>query len=236
VLIACWSPKGGSGTSVIAAATALLLARETGAARLVDLDGDQPAVLGLAEDPRTGVGDWLAAGPAAPTEALDRLSVDVAPGLSLIPAGTDSRVPAPPAAAEAGAALVMAFRDGAASVVLDAGRADTPAARAAVELADHSVVVSRGCYLALRRIARHPLLDRVAGAVLVEEVGRSIGAKDVAAVLDRPVLARVPARADIARTVDAGLLGSRLPDALRRPAATLLESLGLLPRRRGRAA
>ena len=54
MLVCFWSPKGGSGTSVIAAAAALVLARETDA-RIVDLAGDQPAVLGLAHDPVPGL-------------------------------------------------------------------------------------------------------------------------------------------------------------------------------------
>ena len=73
-LLAFWSPKGGSGTSVIAAACALHAAQTTGSVRLVDLCGDQPAILGLGADPETGVADWLAAGPTAPTDALDRLT------------------------------------------------------------------------------------------------------------------------------------------------------------------
>ena len=62
MLVCFWSPKGGSGTSVIAAAAALVLARETDA-RVVDLAGDQPAVLGLAHDPVPGLLDWMRAGP-----------------------------------------------------------------------------------------------------------------------------------------------------------------------------
>src|SRR5438876_4402271 len=52
-----WSPKCGSGTSVLAAACALVLGRR-GGARLADLDGDQPALFGLASDPPTGLVDW----------------------------------------------------------------------------------------------------------------------------------------------------------------------------------
>ena len=52
-LLTLWSPKGGSGTSVFAAACALVLARGPGA-RLVDLGGDQPAIFGLGAEPRTG--------------------------------------------------------------------------------------------------------------------------------------------------------------------------------------
>ena len=40
-----WSAKGGVGTSVVAAATALMSAADGVATLLVDLDGDQPAIL-----------------------------------------------------------------------------------------------------------------------------------------------------------------------------------------------
>ena len=51
MLVCCWSPKGGSGVSVFAAACALTLARAGGGVRLADLDGDQPSILGLPSDP-----------------------------------------------------------------------------------------------------------------------------------------------------------------------------------------
>jgi hypothetical protein len=236
VLFALWSPKGGSGTSVLAAACALVLARDAAGARLADLSGDQPAIFGLAADPETGIVDWLAAGAEAPADALERLAVTVAPGVALVPRGTADRALAPLPAAETGAALAVALRDGPVPTVVDAGTAAAPAARALVEVADVSVVVIRGCYLGLRRAVHSPLLARAAGVVLVEEVGRSLGPSEVRDVLDRPIMARVPIRAQVARAVDAGVLAARLPDALARPAARLLARLGLCTERRGEAA
>ena len=58
--------------------------------------------------------------------------------------------------AEAGAALAVALRDGPVATIVDCGRAADPAARAIVEVADVSVVVVRGCYLAVRRALRAP--------------------------------------------------------------------------------
>ena len=87
MLVVLWSPKGGSGTSTLAAACALVLARHSGGARLADLGGDQPALFGLGADPATGLADWLAAGPEAPTDALERLAVEAAPGVVLLPRG-----------------------------------------------------------------------------------------------------------------------------------------------------
>lgn len=225
-LLVFWSPKGGSGTSVTAAAHAVQAARTGTPVRLVDLAGDLPAVLGLGVDPTTGVGDWLAAGPTAPTEALDRLGTEIVPGLLLVPRGCARAVLAPPVAAEAGAALGVALRDGPLTVV-DAGVADTPATRALVEVADHSLPVLRECYLGLRRAAASPLVPRASGLVVLEEPGRALGSADVARVLERPVLVRIPVRSAVARAVDAGVLPTRLPEPLARAAAHLLRELGL---------
>jgi hypothetical protein len=229
MLLALWSPKGGAGTSVLAAACALVLARRAEGARLADLGGDQPAIFALVSDPGTGLADWLAAGPEAPADALDRLSVTAAPGVALLPrGGSPDRTLAPLPAASAGAALGVALRDGPVPTIVDAGTASTPAARALVEVADVAVMVLRGCYLGLRRAVHSPLLGRSAGAVLVEEQARSLGPAEVADVLDLAVVARVPVRASIARAVDAGVLAARLPDAIARPTARLLGRVGLL--------
>jgi hypothetical protein len=236
MLLALWSPKGGSGTSVLAVAFALVLARRADGARLADRDGDLPAILGLAADPPTGLADWVAAGSEAPVDALARLAVPAAPGVVLLPRGTTDRSLAAVPAAEAGAALAVALRDGPVPTVVDAGRATAPASRAVVEVADVSVAVVRGCYLALRRGVHSPLLGRTRGVILVDEPGRSLGAAEVADVLDRPVLARVPVRPAVARAVDAGVLAGRLPDALARPVARALVGIGLLSERRGEAA
>ena len=61
MLYACWSPKGGSGTTVVAAALGVLLARAApSGALLADLAGDLPTALGLTVPP-TGIGLAVAA-------------------------------------------------------------------------------------------------------------------------------------------------------------------------------
>ena len=60
-MIVCWSVKGGSGTTVVASTLALMRAAESQrGALLVDLAGDVPAVLGLAEPSGPGISDWFA--------------------------------------------------------------------------------------------------------------------------------------------------------------------------------
>jgi cellulose biosynthesis protein BcsQ len=225
VFLALWSPKGGSGTSVVAASLALVAATR-GHARLADLGGDQPAILGLGAGPWApgavdGLSGWLATGPSAPTEWLEGLALPVAPGLALLPRGTR---PLEAASPEAGAALAVALRDGA-TTILDGGAAACPAARAAAEVADRLVVVLRPCYLALRRAVDDPRLAPSVGAIVVDEPGRVLDADDVAAVQSVPVVGRFPVRPEIARAVDAGVLRDRLPSALGAPAAAALDRL-----------
>ena len=174
--------------------------------------------------------------PAAPSDALDRLAIEAAPGLALVSRGTDPGPLAPAALAEAGAALAVALRDGPVPTIVDAGTAETPAARALVEVADVSLVVVRECYLALRRAVRIPLVARASGVAVLEEPGRALGAKEVTDVVGLPLAARVPVREAIARCVDAGTMGNRLPESLGRAATDALRAVGLSEPRRGAAA
>jgi hypothetical protein len=138
----------------------------------------------------------------------------------------------PTAAAEAGAALAVALRDGPLTIV-DVGVADSPVARAVLEVSDAALLVLRECYLALRRASASSLTARAFGLVVLQEPGRALGPSDVAQVLGRPVVTRVPMRVAIARAVDAGVLPTRLPEPLARASEQILRELGLA---RGRAA
>ena len=210
MLIACWSAKGGSGTTVVAVALASVLARTspTGAL-LVDLDGDVPAVLGLSEPDSPGVAGWLGAGPEVPADALGRLTVPGPPGVDVLPMG--GPLPHAPGRGEVLAALLAGEHR---PVVADCGSALAGPALAVASAASQSLLVLRPCYLALRRAARAPL--RPSGVVLVDEPGRSLGPADVTSALGVPVRAVVPCNAGVARAVDAGLLAGRRPRSLER--------------------
>ncbi|MDP9336809.1 MAG: hypothetical protein M3Q30_26345 [Actinomycetota bacterium] len=162
-------------------------------------------------------------GRAAPTDALEHLTVDVAPRLALLPAGEAHGQPAAP---EAGAALAVALDADPRPAACDLGRLDDPAVRAFAEVAGTGIVVVRGCYLGLRRAVRHPAITEAVGAILIDEHGRSLGKPDVEDVLGLPVLATIAARTSIARAVDAGVLPTRLPDSLGRPLHHALLRIG----------
>ena len=190
MLIACWSAKGGAGTTVVTAALGLVLARRHPAgALLVDLAGDLPAALGLPPE----VDDT---GPPGEV-AVGQLPLAVLP-------------------ARGPAADPSVLRRDPRIVVADCGRLDVPEAHGAafVAAADRSLLVLRPCYLALRRATRCEV--RPTGVVLVAEAGRAITAPDVEDSLGVPVVAEVLVTDAVARAVDAGLLASRLPRTLLR--------------------
>lgn len=108
--------------------------------------------------------------------------------------------------------------------VVDAGRADTPVAQALIDGADVSLAVIQPCYLALRRAVRDPRLAEADGIVVIEDAQRPLRAREVADVLGRPVVARIAMSASIARTIDAGVFPTRLPEQVRAPIAGLLRT------------
>ena len=219
-----WSVKGGVGTSVVAAATAIRLASQDHDTTLVDLAGDQPALLGMiagAMPSEPGISDWVAAGDGVAADAIGRLLEDVAPGLRLLRRGTE---PASDIGADSdgGSAtedprrrLVLALEVLARSgpVVVDAGL-DPSVVRSDLAAPHRSICVLRSCYLALSRAQRVTgPFDRV---ILVEEPGRALRVRDVAAALGASRVERVAWDPRVARSVDAGTIVSMLPPPLRR--------------------
>ena len=217
MLVSCWSAKGGSGTTVVSAALALLLARSAPAgALLVDLAGDLPLVLGLQLGNEPGVADWLAAGAAVPADGLARLEIRAGPGVALVPRG-DGRL----AAGHPADALVNLLAADPRPVVVDCGVLGGPTGGAGGEVAvlvaasaTHSLLVLRPCFVALRRAVDAPL--RPSSIVLLSEPERVLTAADVEDALAVSVGVELRLDPAVARAVDAGLLAARLPRTLER--------------------
>jgi hypothetical protein len=215
VFTACWSPKGGSGTTVVAVALARVLADGNHmGALVVDLAGDVPAVLGCPEPDGPGVAEWLAAGPGVPADGLARLERGHDRGLAWLPRGQVALAGA--ARAEVLAAVLATERR---PVVVDCGTVGGSLSGRAGEVgrvlasaATSSLLVVRPCYLALRRAVAAAV--RPTGIVVVGEPGRALEPNDIAEVVGAPLVAVVHHDAAVARAVDAGLLGARLPASL----------------------
>lgn len=213
-MLCLWTAKGGSGCSVTAAAVALLAAARTDTL-LVDLAGEQPAILGMGPADGVGLAEWLTRAEAPPPDALARLERPAAANLHVLSTDGAGSVPAVPV--ERVALLAGLLQLDRRLVVVDLGRWD-PRWAPVLERASERILVTRPCYLALRSASTGPTPS---GVVLITELGRALGPADVAAVVDAPVRVRIPHDPDIARAVDAGLLALRLPRPLHRLRALL---------------
>jgi MinD-like ATPase involved in chromosome partitioning or flagellar assembly len=209
MLIARWSAKGGAGTTVVAASLAVLAAREGDAGSLlVDLAGDAPAALGLAEPTGSGVAGWLSAGRDVPPDALHRLEVPAGGGLTLLPRGEGALLED-----RADVLATLLGADGR-TVVADCGTDPRGAALRVAAGATRSILVTRACFLALRRALTVPL--RPSEVVLLSEPGRALARRDIEDSVGAPVVAEVSVDPAVARAVDAGVLATRLPRGLAR--------------------
>ncbi len=200
-MILCWAAKGGSGTTVVACALALGCGHGE-PTTLVDLSGDSPTALGLAEPTGPGVTEWLVS-PTAGSGDLRRLSIKVRDGVELIPRG---KAIAP---VDQWSRLAATLAPPAIFIV-DAGTGSPPIQLH--EAAEHSLLVTRPCFIALRRAQQLDI--RPTGIVLVDEPGRALTSADIEHALGAPVVADVRLDPAVARAVDAGLLAARLPRSL----------------------
>jgi hypothetical protein len=214
-IITCWALKGGSGTTVVAAG----LGRAASGSVLVDLGGELPAALGLAEPAGQGLAEWIESD--APPAAVTDLGVDVDAErhISVVPRGAGDL----PNVHQRWVELAAWMAGDQRTFVVDAGTGAPPAPLqgAAHDGGVRDLLVTRPCYLSLRRIGRHAV--RPSGVVLVAERHRALGARDVAHCVGAPVVAEVPVDPAIARAVDAGLLAGRVPSSLTKPLRPLRE-------------
>ena len=209
-MIVCWSVKGGSGTTVVAAALALVLAqRHEAGARLVDMSGDTPSALGMSEPASEGIAEWLSAADHPGVEALNNLMLPVTAHLGVIPRGHNVIVPSL-VNLDRLRDLAEAIAQSTMPTVVDAGSG--LAAIPIIEHATRSLLIIRPCYLALRRASL--LTTKPNGIIVITEPGRALGVHDVESVVGAPVLAEIPFDPAIARAVDAGLLAGRVPTLL----------------------
>lgn len=218
MLITCWSVKGGSGVSVVAAALAGLMAQRHGSAALLDLGGDQPALFGLAEPTGPGVLDWCDS--SAEPARLRAVAVEIGSDLLLVPRGSGTRVTtaerARELAAAASALAPVAVVDAGPPLTARPGEGDAPTGEAQhasyLRELGTSMFVTRCCYLGLRR-SRSLGVD-ADGVIVVDEPGRALSPVDVSEILGLPLIGSVEADPEVARAVDAGTLHRRVPRAL----------------------
>jgi Flp pilus assembly CpaE family ATPase len=221
MITTCWSVKGGSGTTVVTCALALLAARApvTRAGQrpvlVIDLGHDVGSVIGLAApstDGEFGFADWLSADESVGATALERLVTPLNATLSLLSLGASSGE-MPWTQSRIDLALTWADQNFV-DVIVDAGVAESELARRCVANAHRSLLVMRPCYLSLRSAIDSTLPAHA--AIVVSSDGRTLDSHDVSSVLGIPVSAQLPFDPEIARLVDSGSFGQRLPRSVQR--------------------
>ena len=215
MLFSLWSAKAGAGCTAIAIALANDLAIRRGSALLVDVGGDVPSCAGL--DPAIdGLTDWLRASRSS-IDAMARLEIAIGSnGVDLLPLGSAHRW-----SATRQASLLQLLAHDPRPVVVDVGHVPARPQSCLERLrerfvidADQSFLVSRQCYLSMRRALASPL--RSNGVILVRETERALDAFDVAHLLSLPVVAQVDHDPLVSRALDSGTFASRVPKLLGR--------------------
>ncbi|MCY3786941.1 MAG: hypothetical protein OXG47_09495 [bacterium] len=222
MLISMWSLKGGQGTSTTAAVTAICAAQDRDRpVRLVDLGRDLPAIFGAAGTGDVGLAQWTRSDLSA--DALDRSLVELTPNLSLLPKGSL------PLSGRRGDELVEWLKQDGTTVVdvgtLGFGHEDewqNSLPHKIIAASDQSILVTRACYLSLRRTVSSPL--RPTGVVLVSEAGRALTRSDCERAIGTPIVATVAIDPDTARAVDAGMLRTRVPKQATRSLRALVDN------------
>jgi hypothetical protein len=193
------SPKGGNCTTVTAAAYALLMAARGTPTVLIDLCGDIPAAVGMAEPTTPGINDWLSESSPLDAQALVTMGTPLKDGLVVVHRGS-SFVEGQPRWSD----LAHAISSSPINIIIDAGISFIPdELRTAVS---HITMVVKPCYLSLRRASR---MQRPSQLFVVCEESRALTVKDVGHVLGMPVTLEIPYTSAISRAVDAGMLPSR---------------------------
>lgn len=209
MLTTCWSAKGGSGATTVAVCLAVL-ARLSGAAPLlIDLAGDAAAVLGCADPSGPDLGDWLSSPSDVGPQALQRLLTPL-DGIDLL-ACSDAPAHTTPHRVDA---LATWARTSGRPVFVDAGRGASPVAQALIDGADRSLLVTRQCYLAVRRAIASP--RAATGVVVMHERHRTLTLRDIEVALDLPVVATLNITAEMAGVLDSGTVQHRMPTYVRR--------------------
>lgn len=188
----CASAKGGQGCTTIAAVLAVLAAQSNQPTLLLDTRGDAAPTLGISDPAPAGTFAESMANAVEPcrhlrvaTIASDQIGRDATSELERMTAAGHR-------------------------VIVDTGT-DHDVLHRLDPLSPQRLLVTRPCYLALRRAIGVPFIpDHV---VLIAEHQRCLTERDVSLALALPVasVAHDPA---IARAIDAGLLAARLPRCL----------------------
>jgi secretion/DNA translocation related CpaE-like protein len=228
LVLAVLGGRGGAGASVFAAAVAVNAAHVGHSAMLVDCDplaGGLDLVLGVENEKGLR---WPDIGVRSGRVAVSSLrsALPSCAGVKLLSGARKGFAPEP----EAVAAVVSASRRGGDVVVCDLPRDVPPPARAALELADLTVIVVpaevRACAAAARVAERLHTFGATAQVVVRGPAPGGLRPEEVAAAVELPLLASMPYQRGLAAAMEKGRFAvSRGP--LATAAHKVLASMGV---------
>lgn len=198
-----WALKGGQGTSTTAAMTAVGASADR-PALLVDLCGDQTSLFRMGRQ-QEGIAEWSTGRHTA--GELRHHAVHVTDTLRLLPRG---RGPIDPVRAQELFDWLISAHP-IKPVIVDAGTLDPETGgeardhrlrHIAAEVAGVSILVTRPCYLALRRCSLNTLSPT--GVAMVADGRRALGPVEIEQAAGAPVLAAIPFDHDVALAADGG--------------------------------
>ena len=204
-----YAHKPGQGVTTIAAALAMLTSTLRQRTLLVDTGTDLPAVLGLPTPDRPGLAEYL----TDTAVTLADITTPVLPNLDLVTRGDTT-----PTFTASAYGLLTGALDNYDTVIIDTA----PDASEWTRHADTRVLVTRPCYLALRHATGQRRPDHL---VVITEPGRALNNADIEAVTGSAVTATVRYAAEIARTIDAGNITTRVPRILSRALAPITAAI-----------
>ncbi|PPK65791.1 hypothetical protein V5P93_000321 [Actinokineospora auranticolor] len=233
--------RGGAGASVFAAAVALAAVDAGDNAMLVDCDpmaGGIDLVLGAEEQPGLRWPDLRLKAGRVPVSSLHSSLPGRTKGgarLTLLSGAREGDGPAP----DAVAAIVEAGRRAGETVICDVPRTPGPSARAALDRADLTVVITPAevrATAAAKRVAAYLAAQGVPAALVVRNpTPTRLSPTDIAAVVGLPLLTTYRHDPSLPNTLDQGTLRLRPRTSLARAATTVLHALTAPSTRTGHA-
>ena len=204
-LLVCWTPKGGSGASTIAAAAAWRSALE-GPTLVVDLGRDQWNVLVSWPGAPPGQSHVAPIHVEQPQTLIDYAGWTVTDNLTLL-----HLVDAWPTENVDTVAEFLVAASDSHNVVVDAGRDDTGLAVRLEDRGAQRLAVMRCCTLCFAATATRWDFDQI---VVIAEPGRVVTPDDIASSWPQVPVSEVPYSAAIALAVDRGFKNVGLPPDL----------------------
>lgn len=239
MVVAVWSPKGGVGKTVLAAALAFRLRALGHPALLVDLDPQKADVATLLQCPaRPCLLEWPALTPDLPPEAL-------------VQHGEISVLPGPGRLVEEGAVnrdlverLLPALARRPGAVVMDVGSPLRDSALVALERAEVVLLVVTPDLLSIRSAYNFALdmhlvgMDRERFSVVLNRTGRGLTRQEIAELLPFPLAGEVPSVPALAQAINLGTAAQYLAgvnpftQAVGAIALRLVPAAAAIPKRR----